>query len=104
MASNLSTTLSALAVTGAVVIGGAITATSFTGTTVTGTVLKATSSFTGATMTISDTTGSGNINVYGPDGGGVCFFDSDAAGWTVCSFLNGVQACSIAAAGYCPRF
>lgn len=68
-----------------------------------GSVVRAIGGFTGSTLTVSDTSGSGAINVYGPDGGGVCFFDTDAAGWTVCSYLNGVQACSIAQAGYCPR-
>jgi hypothetical protein len=80
-----------------------VAVTTLTATTITGTTIKATGSFTGATLQINDTTGSGNINVFGPDGGGVCFFDTDAAGWTVCSYLNGVQACSIATAGYCPR-
>lgn len=37
--------------------------------------------------------GSGVIRVSGPDGGGDCFLDSDAAGWTQCSYLNGVQTC-----------
>lgn len=81
-----------------------ISGTTGTFTNVNGTTVKATGSFTGATLTISDTTGSGNLNVFGPDGGGVCFFDTDALGWTVCSYLNGVESCSIATAGYCPRF
>lgn len=72
--------------------------------TISGATVRAITGFTGATLMISDTSGSGAINVYGPDGGGTCFFDTDAAGWTICSYLNGVQACSIAAAGVCPRF
>lgn len=80
-----------------------LTLTTLTATNVNGGTVKATTAFTGATLQVNDTTGSGAINVYGPDGGGMCFFDLDAGGWTVCSYLNGAQLCSIAAAGYCPR-
>ena len=67
-----------------------------------GAVLEFRGSFSGTTLTVSKT-GSGNINVFGSDGGGMCFFDTDAAGWTVCNALNGAFSCSIATAGYCPR-
>jgi hypothetical protein len=104
----MATTFSSLKVKGALAVAGVATiatavVTTLSATTITGTTIKATGSFTGATLQVNDTTGSGAINVYGPDGGGVCFFDLDAGGWTVCSYLNGAQLCSIAAAGYCPR-
>lgn len=104
MPSSKTSTLAKFGLAGAA-LGTAVslTLTNLTVTNVNGSVVKATGSFTGATLQVNDTTGSGAINVFGPDGGGMCFFDLDAGGWTICSYLNGAQLCSVAAAGACPR-
>ena len=74
-------------------------ATTITPTNPAGTGLEVNATMSGAKVVVNKQgAGSGMIVVNGSDGGGSCFQDSDGAGWTQCSYLNGTQTCATVAA------
>ena len=52
-------------------------------------------------LDIDKGTGYGQITVNGSSGGCMMFRDTDDAGWTECSYLNGTQTCTLDADGVC---
>lgn len=55
-----------------------------------GSIVRAKSSFTGATLKVTPTTGSAAVTIYGgAKGSHICIFDTDGGGWTEIDALNG---------------
>ena len=54
-----------------------------------------------STLDIDQGTGKGQVTIDGSTGGCLMIRDTDDAGWTQCSTLNGVMTCSVDSDGIC---
>lgn len=83
-----------LATSGSLVVEGA--------TTMVG-VLTAQNTISGALLRVTQPgAGTGKVVINGSLGAEVCYRDTDNAGWTACTYLNGVETCATANAATCP--